>query len=119
ADAEQPVEADVGPAQRVAYQLLREVQALDRGMVDVGRRPVVDDGLAGEVADRDTDVLVPEVEPDRVGGAWDERERGGRAARAARARVAGALVLLDDPGARELVDQPRDRRARQARALSE
>ena len=63
-----------------------EVEALGRGVVDLGRRPVVDDRLAGEVADGDADVLVAEVEADRERGVGDEREQDRRAAGVARPR---------------------------------
>ena len=48
----------------LTHELLGEVEALGRGVVDLGGREVVDDRLAREIADGDADVLVAEVEPD-------------------------------------------------------
>ena len=79
ADAQEPVGGDARATQARAHELVGEVEALDRGVVDLGGRPVVGDELAGEIADRHADVLVAEVEPDREAGAGDEREQHRRA----------------------------------------
>ena len=51
---------------------LGEIEALGRGVVDLGGREVVDDRLAGEIAHGDADVLVAEVEADGERGVGDQ-----------------------------------------------
>ena len=108
-----------GAAQRFADELVREVEALGGGVVDLGRRPVVDDRLAVEVADCDADVLVAEVEAHRESRARHERQQDRRAAGVARPRLVGGVVLLDDACAPELADERGDGRTREARAAGQ
>ena len=102
-------------AQARAHELVGEVEALGRGVVDLGGRPVVGDELAGEIADRRRGC---------AGGRSRGRPRTRRRGRARAApagarwaagrRLVGGLVLLDDAGLAELLDERRDRRPREA-----
>ena len=79
------------------HELAGEVEALPRRVVHLRGRPVVGDRSSGEVADRDADVLVTEVEADRERRVGNEREEDRRPAGHPWAFL-GLLVLLDHPG---------------------
>ena len=108
---------DLGARERAGDQLLGEVHRLVRGVVDVDRGELVAEQLAGEVADRDAQVLVAHVDADRERRARDERHQHRWAAAALARRV--VLELLDDPGPLELLHERRDRRAREAGDLGD
>jgi hypothetical protein len=110
---QEPVGRHPRALQRLAHELMREVEALDWRVVDLGGRVVVHDRLARQVAQRHANVLVAEVEPDRERGARDERQQQGRSSEAgfrARSRGRGPRVLLSQAGAHQLLDERRDGR---------
>ena len=86
ADADHMLAVDLRALERARDSSCGEVHALVRGVVDVDRRVLVAEEVAGEVADGDAQVLVAHVDADRERGARDERHQHRRAAALARRR---------------------------------
>ena len=96
-DAEHALGHDARAAQARAHELVGEVEALGRRVVDLGGREVLGHELAREVADRDADVLVAEVQADGEPGAGHEREQHRRAPAGARAAATGPSCSSTTP----------------------
>ena len=109
ADAEQAVTIDARAAERVTNKLVGEVEAFDWRMIDLGRRPVVDDGLSRQVADGDADVLMAEVVPTANAASGTSESRMRRSPGIPRRGIAGDAALLDHTGSFELLDDRRNR----------
>ena len=95
-DTEQLVVSDAGGVQRMANELVCEIEALRRRVVDLRGREIVHDRVTRQIADGNAYVLVAKVEADGERGIGDERKQHRRAAGVARPRAAGPVVLLGD-----------------------